>query len=557
MMIFIVSVLLITSLSNKILLSQSIPRQPVRLYKIDDWISFKNCNYPTSLDKGLEYIYFGTSGGVVPYHYYGRYWENPYTVSDGMAGDFVTAVLYDKTTNYLWAAHEKGISYLEPAADSWKNISCLDLHLPENNPVDRLGTDGNSIWVQAAGGFLFSINKILGFYQSSAPEIGEDIIWSPNSFDPLPELFDYIMNSDYTFMRSGYIMDREFREFPLSIFFIDQNMDIYSGAWGLGLIQGDENVHRLNVSSLGPIQNHINALELSDYTIWMGGNFQSANPAFNRSGISVYYPDDESWNYYESQFYHELFSDNIEDIKYDDNHLWIGTDEGLTILNTKNNRWKRISDTKGLRDDLITSIAIEDSIAWIGTMLGLNAISIPDFQVFVIPLTKKDILLRIYKVEVGETRIWILSDNGIYAIERSTRNIEHYGIYGGKARLDDPVAGSYSCITAKDSLVIFGRSQNLLKFNNLDETWTILNNIGYLTEVYVYDMAIDNDYLWLGTSGGAVLTRLRDFYTEVYTTSDGLAGNNVYRVKIDGDWVWFGTDRGLTKYQWRQYASKD
>ena len=36
-------------------------RQPVRIYELGDWITYKNCNYPTSLSLGHEYVYFGTS----------------------------------------------------------------------------------------------------------------------------------------------------------------------------------------------------------------------------------------------------------------------------------------------------------------------------------------------------------------------------------------------------------------------------------------------------------------------------------------------------------------
>jgi len=65
---------------------------------------------------------------------------------------------------------------------------------------------------------------------------------------------------------------------------------------------------------------------------------------------------------------------------------------------------------------------------------------------------------------------------------------------------------------------------------------------------------MSNDYLWIGTSEGVFLYRLRDYYTEQYSRIDGLASNNVYKILIDGDQVWFATDQGLTKYQWRKYA---
>jgi len=115
----------------------------------------------------------------------------------------------------------------------------------------------------------------------------------------------------------------------------------------------------------------------------------------------------------------------------------------------------------------------------------------------------------------------------------------------------------YNAIAVSDSILIFERYRGLIKYLVLNREWELLPEFGLSNEVYIYDMAIDGGYLWIGTSGGAVLVRLADFYTEHYTKADGLAGNQVYKVIVDGDWVWFATDYGLTKYQWRQYASDD
>lgn len=541
-------------LSISLTIAQEIPLHPVRVYRIGDWVTYKNCNYPTSLTKGPEYVYFGTSGGVIPYHHYGRYWQEPYTVSDGMAGDFVTAVLYDENTNYLWAAHEDGLSYLTPNADRWINISNEDLHLPEYTPINRLGSDRNSIWVMAAGGFLFTVNKIVGFFQSMEPDVSDDVIWSLSSFDLLPRFSDYVIDGQYEFMKRGSIMGYEFREFPISVFLVDESLDIYGGAWGLGLLEGDENIRRLKIHSFGPLQNHLNALVFSENALWVGSNKSNSNPVFDRSGISKFYLSDGSWEYFENRFIHNLATDEIQDIAYMNNNLWVGTTEGVTIFNTKRNTWKRISDSKGLRDNFITTIAVEDSIAWIGTPLGLNVITIPDFDVRTVNLSSR-LLMKIYKIAIGPERVWVATDNGLYAILKSTHMVEHYDVFGDRIPLNETVVSAYTAIATSDSVVVFGRSQGLIKFSIPTGEWKYLPQIGILNEVFLYDIALSGEYLWLGTSGGAILVRLSDFYFERYTTMDGLAGNSIYKIVVDGDWVWFATDQGLTKYHWRLYAS--
>ncbi len=537
--------------------AQSKSVQPVRIYRMGDWTSFKNCNYPTSLTEGVEYNYFGTSGGVIPYQRYGRYWEEPYTVSDGMAGDFITAVLYDESTNYLWAAHEEGLSYLTPTADRWMNISKEDLHLPEHTPVNRLGTDGTSIWVQAPGGFLFTVNKILGFFQSMETEIPDNVVWSPNSFDPLPSLPDYVIDSNYQFEQRGLIVDNEFREFPISVFITDKSRDVYGGVWGLGLIEGDNNVRRLRIHSFGPMQNHINALAISDNALWMGGEYKDSNTVFDRTGLSKYCFSDETWEYFENNFVNELNTDQILDLAYKNNCVWVGTSQGLAIYNVKKNRWRRLRMSTGLSDEIITTIALEDSIAWVGTPLGLNIISISNLKVKQVSLTPNKYLMKIFKIAVGPEQVWIGTDNGLYTINRSSHLVKHYDMFGNRIPLNEMVAFEYNTIAVSDSLIILGRYKGLIGYYISTGKWELLPELSIMNEAYIYDMAIDNGYLWMGTSNGAVLVRLADFYTEHYTVVDGLAGNQVYKVIVDGDRVWFATDHGLTKYQWRQYASLD
>jgi hypothetical protein len=114
-----------------------------------------------------------------------------------LSDDYISAVLFDHTTNYLWAAHRKGISYLTPVAQRWENVSKAQLHLPESNQILRLGTDGNAIWVQAEGGYLFTISKIMGFHLEMKSAVPTTVEWQPTIQNAVPDIRNYSIDHGY------------------------------------------------------------------------------------------------------------------------------------------------------------------------------------------------------------------------------------------------------------------------------------------------------------------------------------------------------------------------
>jgi len=533
-------------------LSAQVP--PVRVYQLQDWVSYKNSLYPTSLTNGIEYVYFGTSGGVIPWHKYGRYWCPPFTTSNGMSGDFVTAVLFDQSTNYLWAAHGNGLSYLTPTENTWNNVSKSSLNLPAAEPIIRLGSDPDKLWGQTADGHFFTVNKVLGFYLASQTTTVPGIRWEPCSYDPLPEIPNYAIDRDYHYDPRRVFIDSNLRDFPIVLFHVDASRDVYGGAWGLGLMEGDDNIRKMRLFRAGPLQNCINALVRGNAMLWMGGAFLDPNPLFKPAGISAFDPNSNEWSYYEDELIPELATGTINDLAFGDGRLWIATTQGLTIFETRKNRWKRLSMHNGLNDEIVTSVALEDSVAWIGTPRGFCTVSIPSYKVKRQKFYSSQNILKIYKIYADDHRIWFGTDNGLYAVDKLSRIGEHYDMNGQKIGLAETAVTEFTTIGASDSLTVFGHYQGLLIYDRKNQRWQTIAASGRFDESQLYDIALNKNYMWLGTSNGAILIRLNDYYQELYTTTDGLAGSAVFKILIDGQDVWFGTDRGLTKYKWGKYA---
>ena len=524
--------------------------KPVRIFQIDDWVSYKNCNYVTSFTESDEYVYFGTSGGIVPYHKYQHFWAEPYTVSDGLADDYITAVLYDHSTGYLWASHRAGISYLDPTADRWENFSNNSLEIFQENTIVRLGTVSAAVCAQSSSGPVKRLDKRFAYLQGIIEDNDlQEVNWQPSRLDPVPHLTNYSINLPYQIDGNGTIFDPNFREYTVNLFYTDKRLDIYGGIWGLGILTGDYNLKILNVHSIGPLQNSVDALWLSDkelITGSLGNNRQS------RKGLSVLEFENGRWTYFENLFIPELASSNIFDIFQDnDDRIWIGTDLGLSIYNRKKEEWRRLGVNQGLRDEIIMTIAVDDTLAWIGTPLGLNKICIPTMTVRRVYLTNDRRHMQIFKIKCDDTFVWIGTDNGLYSIDKLTHNVDHYNMNGKKIDIDATTINDVHAIAVSDSITIFSQYNGLLSYEHLNNNF--YHNPQFI-DSQVLDMDLTSKYLWLGTDNGAYLIRLNDFYLEHYLPIDGLAGYRVNRVRIDGNYVWFGTDRGLSKYNWRKYA---
>jgi len=529
-------------------------KQPVRIYDLNDWMSFKNCNHPTSLTIGKDFVYFGTTGGIVGYNRYTNKFTEPYSVSDGLIDDNIRAVYYDQRTDYLWAAHSGGISYLTPTADSWEFVSAEDVMSP-SNPVTRIGVYQDNIWALAPGGYIFKISRIPG-QLSYVPETDISALkvdWNISYNDPLPNINNYFLHPNrYEIIDDNKIIGPELREFDISLFHTNVRKNIYGGAWGLGFLIGDSNIQSLTIYPYGPLNNSINAMAKIENGFCLAGSQTGQDEG--RRGITFFYPSELEWDYVEPQYILNFPTRIIHEVAYKDRKLWYATDQGVLVKSQKNGEYTQLTVQDGLADEFIYTVDLEDSLAWAGSKFGLNLIYTDNYTTKRVYLSPDKFNMKVLKVEIGPQKVWIGTDNGLYSVNRDDHMVYHYDIFGDKIELKQPVVASYHAVAASDSVVVAHGRNSFLKYNRNSQKWSQLAELP--DAGIVYDMAIYENYLWVGTNSGAYLINLDNNYREHYTRVDGLAGMRVFRIIVEEEDVWFGTDKGLTKYYWKKYVFK-
>jgi len=258
-----------------------------------------------------------------------------------------------------------------------------------------------------------------------------------------------------------------------------------------------------------------------------------------------------------------LPSDKVFALAIEADRLWVGTEDGLALL--EDGRWKQFGTDDGLVYPVITDLAIEPETGdlWIGTFGGLSRLSGGRFENF----TQLDSGLVndvVYAVAAEGHRVWAATAAGTSAYDSwkdeweifTNRNapmheIWCYGLSVGEGKVTLAVWGGgvlqYDIETAR-----------WREYRDPDHEMEIdlLPDDGPVSDV-VASVAHEDGILWAGTYFGA--NRYDGRRWQSYSKEDsGLASNFINRVVSEGTSAWFGTDAGLSHFDgetWTTYST--
>ena len=160
----------------------------------------------------------------------------------------------------------------------------------------------------------------------------------------------------------------------------------------------------------------------------------------------------------------EVFEDRI-------GRIWIGTLEGLNLLDRETGRIQRFFNVPGQADSLSTSFirsvqADRDGGLWVGTAGGLNrVVESPDapirFERFGVEQGLP--VAMAYSIEADEYgRLWVSSNAGIYSFDVRSHEIVQYGLSDG---LQDLEFNGGASDRLRDGALIFGGVRGINLFN--------------------------------------------------------------------------------------------
>ena len=265
--------------------------------------------------------------------------------------------------------------------------------------------------------------------------------------------------------------------------------------------------------------------EDDDKTLWIGTNESGVNII---NGESIKHLNKENSN---------IVSDLIEDITGFKNYIFIGTNEGLSVLvkndkTAKNYTITNYTTKDGLPSNKIRSLFIDSKgYLWIGTNKGLaildtNNNKIIDITYILDEIGVSDKFIRaVYEDSKGNYYIGCFLEGGLIKINPNTKE---YKIYKNIENDDSSISNNSIRYINEDLYgnILVGTSHgiNILnlstdKFNHYTEKDGLINNT-------IYGILVDkNNGIWMSTNAGISKLSIEDATFKNFTITDGLQSN--------------------------------
>jgi hypothetical protein len=110
--------------------------------------------------------------------------------------------------------------------------------------------------------------------------------------------------------------------------------------------------------------------------------------------------------------------------------------------------------------------------------------------------------------------------------------------------------------------VWFATSSGLYRYDKVQDEWVIFSTGNGLAGNNIRDIGVDEGVIWVATDGGVSNSDLRFSDWRSYAVTDGLPDNNVRCLAFSEDYIWVGTDQGVGRFdklleEWKVYTESD
>ena len=291
--------------------------------------------------------------------------------------------------------------------------------------------------------------------------------------------------------------------------------------------------------------------EDKDGLLWVGTNSKGVN-VINRKNYNVKHLNKTSKDY-------PISDDNINDVVGIDNKIFIATKNGLNEVD-KDLKTINIYNTEdGICNNNITALfADSKKNVWIGTANGISVLNTNTNEIIDITdiLTNHNIEDKYIKViyEDSKGNYWVgcFIDGGLVKIDPNKRTIENY-----RNKKEDKTSISSnnirSIVEDKNGNLYIGTSYGLNKLNESNNTFERYSEKDGLSNNTVYGLLVDdNNNLWASTNLGISKLDTNTMTFETFNIIDGFQGNEfngrAYYKNKSGE-LFFGGINGLNIFR--------
>ena len=291
--------------------------------------------------------------------------------------------------------------------------------------------------------------------------------------------------------------------------------------------------------------------EDKDGLLWVGTNSKGVN-VINRKNYNVKHLNKTSKDY-------PISDDNINDVVGIDNKIFIATKNGLNEVD-KDLKTINIYNTEDriCNNNITALFADSKKNVWIGTANGISVLNTNTNEIIDITdiLTNHNIedqyIKVIYEDSKGNYWVGCFIDGGLVKIDPNKRTIENY-----RNKKEDKTSISRnnirSIVEDKNGNLYIGTSYGLNKLNESNNTFERYSEKDGLSNNTVYGLLVDdNNNLWASTNLGISKLDTNTMTFETFNIIDGFQGNEfngrAYYKNKSGE-LFFGGINGLNIFR--------
>ncbi|HQL22912.1 MAG TPA: two-component regulator propeller domain-containing protein [candidate division Zixibacteria bacterium] len=453
-------------------------------------VTFSDFSRTRSIAVTVVRVYFATAQGIICYNQGEDRWEEPLPAIPGVDPEDISRIWADQFGRTLYAATPDGRYVYDQTLAMW----FLTSETPEGDGAAR-----------------------------EVP---------PPAIMHAPPGFNYFAG--------GQLIDPYGRTWQINEMVDDGSGMYWMAIWGYGPAKARTTNLIIDLLPFGLVQRRVNALDQEGGRLWVSGAVYDDL----RTGITGFEPAMMTFRHLESGVRPEFPADDINCLRSDSAHLYIGTARGLLVMDLESEMIMRtVGERQGLAGENVLSIAVTGDSVFIGTDEGLNlVIGASDSAALILPTTFEG--QYIWDIEEVGDYVWVAAESGAYRLTKGAERLQRYR---------DP------------ENVLFSHVYDIERW--ADKLWFVSD--GGLAELDLqtaesrsfHDMtqqllpralAVNETIAAVASDKGLTIlfhTADKPFKRD-FTVDDGLASNNVYALAVDGDYLWVGTDRGLTRFLW-------
>ena len=490
------------------------------------------------------------------------------TIEDGLSQSTVKTI-YQDIKGYIWVGTDAGLNrYNGYEFKQYKHDEYNKNSISHNYIIDITEDKNGHIWVSTISGLTridTDKDEIKNYYSEKdngnlldsnrwrllTSKEGKLIVFGINGvnlYDEEKDTFNSIALKENNLNTAVIYSEEE-----------DSNGHIWVGT-DKGLVELDKNLNLIK-----SYEDTIGEVEVYNIYDDLKGNLWVCTLGNGLFRINL--NDKSIKNYKNSTSASSILSDNIRDVisnssgdsiygiyKDDDNLLWLGTSEqGINIINEKEVKYLHTENSNLLSNTIIDITGYENKV-FIGTNNGLSVLVKDNESYTITNYTEKEGLPSnkiTYLFIDSKGSLFIGTSNGLAILDSNNKLIDITYILDDIGVSDKFIGAIYEdsrenyyigCFLGGGLIKINPNTKKYKIYKNIDNDETSLSNdcIIFINE------DLDGNIL-VGTSYGLNILDVNKDTFKRYTEKDGLINNTIYGILVDdSNKIWISTNEGIS-----------